>query len=260
MTARRRRRGGRQRTACAVQSAVGLFVELPLTYQAKIEQVAGVEKTSKFQWFGGYYRSQKNFFAQFAVDPETMFDMYPEMRGRPGIAARRFLDEPHGAASSARRSRSEFDWKVGDTIPIIGALYPHPDGRRPGSSGRGIYRSRRAELRQPHAVLPLGLLRGDARSRAACRRASAYVDPAHGARRRRAGGDRATSRRCSRTGRSASTATTEAEFQRQFVTRCSATCRFFVGWIGGGVLIAILLACINTMLMAMREQTPTSAS
>jgi putative ABC transport system permease protein len=28
----------------------------------------------------------------------------------------------------------------------------------------------------------------------------------------------------------------------------------FVGWIGTGVLIAILLASVNTMLMAMREQ------
>src|SRR5262249_19640182 len=28
----------------------------------------------------------------------------------------------------------------------------------------------------------------------------------------------------------------------------------FVGWIGTGVLIAILLACVNTMLMTMREQ------
>jgi len=28
----------------------------------------------------------------------------------------------------------------------------------------------------------------------------------------------------------------------------------FIGWIGTGVLIAILLACVNTMLMSMREQ------
>ena len=34
----------------------------------------------------------------------------------------------------------------------------------------------------------------------------------------------------------------------------------FVGWIGGGVLIAILLACINTMVMAFREQWRRSAS
>jgi putative ABC transport system permease protein len=47
---------------------------------------------------------------------------------------------------------------------------------------------------------------------------------------------------------------TEAEFQRQFVTMFG-NIPLFLGWIGGGVLLAILLACINTMLMAMREQT-----
>jgi putative ABC transport system permease protein len=30
----------------------------------------------------------------------------------------------------------------------------------------------------------------------------------------------------------------------------------FLSWIGGGVLLAILVACVNTMMMAMREQTP----
>jgi putative ABC transport system permease protein len=47
---------------------------------------------------------------------------------------------------------------------------------------------------------------------------------------------------------------TEAEFQRQFVTMFG-NIPLFVGWIGSGVVLAILLACINTMLMAMREQT-----
>ena len=35
-------------------------------------------RTTKFQWFGGYYQSMKNWFGQFAVDPEALFDIYPE--------------------------------------------------------------------------------------------------------------------------------------------------------------------------------------
>src|SRR5262245_52604468 len=62
----------------AVMSATGLFVELPMSYQPKIDRIPGVELTTKFQWFGAYYRSQKNFFAQFAVDPKAMLEMYPE--------------------------------------------------------------------------------------------------------------------------------------------------------------------------------------
>ena len=49
-------------------------------------------------------------------------------------------------------------------------------------------------------------------------------------------------------------ATSESEFQRQFVTMFGNV-PFFVSTIGGGVFLAILLAVVNTMLMAGREQT-----
>ena len=48
--------------------------------------------------------------------------------------------------------------------------------------------------------------------------------------------------------------TTEAEFQRQFVSMVGNIPRL-LSFIGGGVFIAILLACVNTMLMTGREQT-----
>src|SRR5215470_13524144 len=51
-----------------VESYVSLFVNLPLAYESKIAQVPGVERTCKFQWFGGRYREKGGFFAQFAVD------------------------------------------------------------------------------------------------------------------------------------------------------------------------------------------------
>jgi putative ABC transport system permease protein len=47
--------------------------------------------------------------------------------------------------------------------------------------------------------------------------------------------------------------TTEAEFNRQFVSMVGNVPRL-VSFIGGGVLLAILLACVNTMLMQAREQ------
>jgi putative ABC transport system permease protein len=49
--------------------------------------------------------------------------------------------------------------------------------------------------------------------------------------------------------------TTEAAFNAQFVTIFGSV-PLFLASIGGGVLIAILLAVVNTMLLAGREQTP----
>ena len=51
------------------------------------------------------------------------------------------------------------------------------------------------------------------------------------------------------------TTTTEAEFQRQFVSMIGGLPKFIAG-IGTGVLFAIMLAALNTMLMASRERTP----
>src|SRR5687768_5327587 len=50
-----------------VQSAVSLFQGMPVSYESKIATVEGVERTSKWQWFGGYYQDPSNFFAQFAI-------------------------------------------------------------------------------------------------------------------------------------------------------------------------------------------------
>ena len=62
-----------------VQSAVSLFVDLPLAYQAKIAAVDGVENTCKVQWFGAFYQNEDSFFGQFAVDADVFLDIYPEV-------------------------------------------------------------------------------------------------------------------------------------------------------------------------------------
>jgi len=233
----------------AVMSAVGLFVELPIKYQAAIEKVPGVEMTTKFQWFGGYYRSQKNFFAQFAVDPATLFDMYPECR----VPAEQREAFQRGRTSCLIGSAlaKEFEWKVGDTIPIIGALNPHPDDRAWEFQVAGIYHSEvpnfdnrtmffhwdyfeetlEAGGREPG----VGVFSVRVAPGADVPRVIADVEQAFHDSEQRVD--------CQ----------TEAEFQRQFVTMFG-NLPLFVGWIGTGVLIAILMACINTMLMSLREQ------
>jgi len=233
-----------------VMSAVGLFVELPLKYQTQIERVPGVQMSTKFQWFGGYYRSQKNFFAQFAVDPGTMFDMYPECKVSPEERAA-FLRE-RTSCIIGRQLAAKYGWKVGDTIPIIGALHPHPDDRAWEFQVAGIYRSDvpnfdnntlffhwdyfEETLKQGGVPPGVGVF-------------SVRVEPGADVAQVIAGIEQAFEDSEQRVD-----CATEAEFQRQFVTMFG-NLPLFVGWIGGGVVLAILLACINTMLMAVREQS-----
>ena len=234
----------------AVMSAVGLFVELPIKYQAEIEKVEGVEMTTKFQWFGGYYRSQKNFFAQFAIDPETMFDMYPECGISPEQKAA-FQANRTSCVIGSTLAR-EFEWEIGETIPIIGALHPHPDDTAWEFQVAGIYHSPvpnfdnrtmffrwdyfEETLKEGGIPPGVGVFSIRVAPGTDVPRVIADVEAAFENSEQRVD--------CQ----------TEAEFQRQFVTMFG-NLPLFVGWIGTGVLIAILLACVNTMLMAQREQS-----
>src|SRR5262245_14961532 len=47
---------------------------MPISYRERIRQTPGVEQVTASQWFGGVYKDPANFFAQFAVDADTMFD------------------------------------------------------------------------------------------------------------------------------------------------------------------------------------------
>ena len=109
-----------------VASAVSLYVDLPLSYRSKIEQVEGVKEVTRWQWFGGYYQDPSNFFAQFAVDEEPMLSMYPEVDIVEG-SREAFLGNRIGCLVG-KTLCDRFGWELGERIPLIGALHPHPDG------------------------------------------------------------------------------------------------------------------------------------
>lgn len=236
----------------AVMSATGLFVELPMHYQAKIDRIPGVELTTKFQWFGGYWRSQQHFFAQFAVDPASFLDMYPECQVPPEQKAAFLADRTSCLIGEGLANDPEMQWKIGDTIPLIGALHPHPDDKAWEFKVAGIYHPTspnidprtlwfhwdyyQQTLEQGGVPPGVGVFSIRVAKGTDVPSVIAAVEDTF----------RDSDQRVD--------CATEAEFQRQFVTMFG-NIPLFVGWIGTGVLLAILLASVNTMLMAMREQT-----
>ncbi len=61
-----------------VMNRVTFIEPLPISYMDRIAAIPGVKAVSHATWFGGTYQDPKNFFPQFAVDPETWHAMYPE--------------------------------------------------------------------------------------------------------------------------------------------------------------------------------------
>jgi putative ABC transport system permease protein len=103
------------------RSAVSLVFPLPLTYAQKIRQVPGVQSVSWANWFGGVYISERNFFPQFAIDPASYLDMYPEFL-LSAAERKAFLMDRKGAIVG-RKLAEQYGWKVGDVIPLRGTIY-----------------------------------------------------------------------------------------------------------------------------------------
>jgi putative ABC transport system permease protein len=104
------------------RNAVSLVFSMPLTYAQKLRQVDGVASVSWANWFGGIYISERNFFAQFAIDAVSYLDMYPELV-LPPEQRRAFINDRVGAIAG-RKLAQEYGWKIGDTIPLRGTIFP----------------------------------------------------------------------------------------------------------------------------------------
>jgi putative ABC transport system permease protein len=73
-------------------------------------------------WFGGVYKEPKNFFPQFAVEPESYLDIYTEYR-LSDEERREFLHDRKGCIVGAKLART-YGFKVGDTITLQGRIFP----------------------------------------------------------------------------------------------------------------------------------------
>lgn len=105
-----------------VMNRVTFIEPLPISYMDRIAAIPGVKSVTHATWFGGTYQDPKNFFPQFAVDPETWHAMYPEYLV-PDDQFKAFVTDRQAAIAGVETAK-RFGWKVGDRIPIEGAIYP----------------------------------------------------------------------------------------------------------------------------------------
>jgi len=235
-----------------VQSKVSLFVYLPESYAAKLEAVEGIDRVVPWNWFGGYYQNPSNFFAQFATDPVALLDIYPEIEIVDG-SAEDFLRDRQGCLVGIDTAR-KYDKHVGDSFPIIGALFPRLDGNPWDFHIAGIYESKKKTLDENtlffhYKYVQEALEAGEASGPQGVGIYVLRCKPGYDQTELMSSIDAMFEN-----GPQVVQSTTEAEFQAQFVSMIGNV-PMFVSSIGSGVMIAILLATLNTMLMSAREQT-----
>jgi putative ABC transport system permease protein len=133
-------------TRLITRNSISLVFSLPGFYRDRIRSIDGVRAVAVSNWFGGIWRDERSFFAQFAVDVPNFFPMYPEFIFKPDEYAD-LLRDRRGAAIG--RQLADLDgFKVGDRLPIKGTIYTGNweftiraiyDGRDAGTITRQMY-------------------------------------------------------------------------------------------------------------------------
>jgi putative ABC transport system permease protein len=104
------------------RNAISLVFSLPISYRERIRQIEGVASVSYANWFGGVYITEKNFFPNFAIEPQSYLALYPEFILDPA-QKRAFLTDRAGCLIG-RKLAERFNWKIGDHVPLKGTIFP----------------------------------------------------------------------------------------------------------------------------------------
>ena len=229
--------------------AVSLVFSMPLSYKARIASVPGVRRVATANWFQGVYKDRKNFFANFAVDPEDYLAIYPEMEIPPDQRAA-FLADRRGALVG-RALADKYGWKIGDTIQLESDIPPYRVGRPFEFVVRAIYDADR--VKHPGADISTFFFHYQYLYEATNRNSEAgtyaiYIDDADRA------GEIGKAIDALFENSDAQTKTeTESAFTAGFISM-AGNISFLLNAIGLAVSFTILLVTANTMSMAVRER------
>jgi putative ABC transport system permease protein len=109
-------------TRLITRNSISLIFSLPISYVERVRHVEGVKSVTYANWFGGVYITEKNFFPNFAIEPRSYLELYPEF-GLPMDQKRDFISDRKGCVAG-RKLAERFGWKIGDTITLKGTIFP----------------------------------------------------------------------------------------------------------------------------------------
>jgi putative ABC transport system permease protein len=101
--------------------AVSLGFVIPMAHLQKMKTVPGVKEAMPFSWFGGIYKDERNFFANFAVDARKMRDVIPEIK-MSDADWQAFINDRQGAIVGAKLVQL-YGFTPGQRITLKSPIY-----------------------------------------------------------------------------------------------------------------------------------------
>src|SRR6266508_4086732 len=118
--------------------STSMIFNMPSSHGELIKGTPGVRDLTWANWFGGIYKDPKNFFGQFAIDPESYLRMYPEVILSPE-EKRAFLEDRTGCLVGGGIAK-KYGWHVGDRIVLQPGI-PYYGTQDYTFTIRGVYKA-----------------------------------------------------------------------------------------------------------------------
>ena len=118
--------------------STSMIFSMPTSHLEAIKSTPDVQDVTYANWFGGIYKDPKNFFGQFAVDPEGYLRMYPEII-LSDDDKKGFLEDRTGAIVGDGLAK-KYGFKVGDKMTLQVGI-PVYGSRDFDFTIRGIYKA-----------------------------------------------------------------------------------------------------------------------
>jgi putative ABC transport system permease protein len=117
---------------------VTYVMPLPKHYVDRVKQVPGIKATTYANWFGGREPNhEQEMFTTLAVDTDTIFAVYSEMKVPPDQLAA--WKEDRTGAIVGDVIAKKMGWKIGDKVNLISAIFFAPPDDPWTFTIRGIY-------------------------------------------------------------------------------------------------------------------------
>ncbi len=101
--------------------AVSLGFVIPMAHLQKIKTVPGVKEAMPFNWFGGIYKDERNFFANFAVDARKLHEVVPELK-MSDADWQAFINDRQGAMVGAKLVKL-YGFTPGQRVTLKSPIY-----------------------------------------------------------------------------------------------------------------------------------------
>jgi putative ABC transport system permease protein len=230
-----------------VMNVQGLTGVVPIAYVDRIRALEGVRAATPFSWFGGIYRDDKIAFSQFAVDPQSVAEVYEDYH-LPPEQLKAFQDDRTGCVVGPELAQNK-GWRLGDKIVLKGDIYPINleltvrgiyDG--PSTIDRNIlwyhfeYFDESLKARREDTAGNAGIVVLRATSNEAMNQLTENIERAF------ASSDAPVK------------ALTENQFMQEFLSYIGNV-QAFIRYTSIAIVVALLCVAGNTMAMALRERT-----